>query len=303
MSVPTISVLMPVYNAELYLAEAVESILAQTFGDFEFLIVDDGSTDGSPAILRRYAERDSRIALVSRPNTGYLVALNEMIGRARGEFLARMDADDVAMQERFERQVAYFRVHPEAVALGGAIALIAPDGGQLDVWYGDGLSHDQIESAHLSADQGSAICHPSVMMRAKDVRAVGGYRPEYYTAEDLDLFLRLAERGRLVTLPRVLLRYRQHPQSIGHLQSSKQRERSRAAVAAARRRRGLPERSAPDEAVQKPPVEVDHVRKWAWWALGAGNVATARRLAVQVVLQTPMSVESWRLLACVLRGY
>src|SRR5271157_5690501 len=92
-SVPILSVLMPVYNAERYVAEAVESILTQTFRDFEFLIIDDGSTDSSGAILRRYAERDPRIWLLSRPNTGYVVALNELLGLARGELLARMDAD------------------------------------------------------------------------------------------------------------------------------------------------------------------------------------------------------------------
>ena len=88
---------MPVYNAERYVAEAVESILDQTLGDFEFLIVDDGSTDGSRRILERYAARDPRIRLASRPNTGYLVALNEMLAAARGEFIARMDSDDVAL--------------------------------------------------------------------------------------------------------------------------------------------------------------------------------------------------------------
>src|SRR4051812_8466576 len=92
MDAPRVSVVMPVYNAERYITEAVQSILDQTFTDFEFLIVDDGSTDGSRAILERHAASDERIKLVSRPNTGYLVALNEMLGRARGEYVARMDA-------------------------------------------------------------------------------------------------------------------------------------------------------------------------------------------------------------------
>jgi glycosyltransferase involved in cell wall biosynthesis len=123
-SEPAISVLMPVYNTERYVAEAVESILAQTFRNFEFLIIDDGSTDRSLSILKRYAERDPRIYLVSRPNTGYVIALNEMLAMARGEFIARIDADDIALPERFEVQVAYLREHPEVVCLGSKVQFI-----------------------------------------------------------------------------------------------------------------------------------------------------------------------------------
>src|SRR6478672_11907562 len=109
---PTLSVLMPVYNGARYLAEAVESILGQTFRDFELIIVNDGSTDGSEKILRRYAEQDGRIKLISRPNTGIVGALNDAIAASKCELMARMDADDVAMPDRFEKQLAYMRDHP-----------------------------------------------------------------------------------------------------------------------------------------------------------------------------------------------
>src|SRR4051812_4814918 len=99
-SPPPISVLMPVYNAERYVAEAIESILAQSPGDFEFIIIDDGSKDGSLAILERYAARDPRIRLVSRPNTGIVKALNQGLEMASGELVARMDADDIALPGR-----------------------------------------------------------------------------------------------------------------------------------------------------------------------------------------------------------
>src|SRR5262249_31043112 len=115
---------MPVYNARPYLAAAVESILAQTFHDFELLMLDDGSTDGSRAILERYAARDARLRLWSRRNTGYVIALNELLSRARGELLARMDADDVALPQRFAQQVAYLRSHPDVVCAGTAVHLI-----------------------------------------------------------------------------------------------------------------------------------------------------------------------------------
>src|SRR5688572_25740567 len=115
---PTVSVVMTVYNTERYVREAVESILGQTFRDFEFIIIDDGSTDSAPAILREYADRDPRIRLVSRPNTGIVRAANEGIALARGNYLARMDSDDVALPHRFEKQVRYLNEHPACVLVG-----------------------------------------------------------------------------------------------------------------------------------------------------------------------------------------
>src|SRR5512135_1833139 len=131
---PLISVCMPVYNAERYIARAVESILGQTFGDFEFLILDDGSTDGSLEILRRYANHDPRIRLTSRPNKGLPPSLNELVDQARGEFIARMDADDVALPERFARQVEYLRAHPDCVLVGSRVQLVDPEGDPLCDW-------------------------------------------------------------------------------------------------------------------------------------------------------------------------
>ena len=114
---PIVSVIMSVYNAERYLAVAIESILIQTFRDFEFLIVDDGSTDRSPDILRSYAVRDDRIRLWNQPHRGQYRAANDVLDRSCGAFVAVMDADDVALPFRFERQVEYLSVHPECVAL------------------------------------------------------------------------------------------------------------------------------------------------------------------------------------------
>ena len=198
MKSPRVSVAMPVYNSEKYVAKAVASILAQTFEDFEFLIVDDGSTDASRAILQEYAARDRRIKLTSRPNTGYLVALNEMLRRARGEYIARMDADDVALPERFERQIQYLDDHPECVLLGSRVIIIDPDGDPLRE-MGDALTHEEIDNALMNA-MGQLVYHPSVMFRRQVVLDLGGYRPEYYLTEDLDLFLRLAEVGRVANL-------------------------------------------------------------------------------------------------------
>ena len=298
---PAISVVMPVYNAERYLAEAVGSILSQTFGDFEFLIVDDGSTDGSPAILRRFEASDPRVRLVSRPNTGYLVALNEMLGRARGELIARMDADDIALPDRFERQVAFLRANPDHLVVGSRVLLIDPEGDPLCEWNFD-RTHEEIDEAHLDGSKGGVISHPSAMMRRGAVMDLGGYRPEYYTCEDLDLWLRLAERGRLANLPETLLKYRMHQGSVCHTMTELQNPRVVGAIAEARRRRGLPPAEVRPPGDTKVGRRADFALRWGWWALLAGHKSTARKHARSRLAQAPLSADSWKLLYCAIRG-
>ena len=297
---PTISVLMPAYNAERYIAQAVESVLAQTFTDFEFLIVDDGSTDETRSILERYAGADSRISLVSRPNTGYVAALNEMLGRARCPLLARMDADDVARPDRFERQIAFLRDHLDHVLVGSRVTIIDPDGEPLTE-LGDAQTHEELERGLLAA-RGQLIYHPAVMMRREAVLGVGGYDPLLETAEDLDLFLRLARVGRLANLGEPLLSYREHLSKVGHLRTARQGAVARTILLEAHRQRGL---DAPETvhrlsfAVMEP---ADRHAIWAWWALGAGHVPTARKHARARLAKRPFSPASWRLLYCALRG-
>jgi glycosyltransferase involved in cell wall biosynthesis len=289
---------MPVYNTERYLAEAVESILGQTFGDFEFLIIDDGSTDRSREILERYATRDHRIRLTSRPNTGYVVALNEMLGLAQGELLARMDSDDVSRPDRFRLQVEYLERHPECLAVGSRALAIDPDGDPLAYWF-PAQDHEEIDAVNLAGRQGSALCHPSVMMRRSAVINLGGYLVPYTTSEDLDLWLRLAEVGRLANLEEPLVNYRCHPTNIGYSQGTRQREAAAAAVADARRRRGLPPAELPAQAV---PVAQSFNSLFGWMALGSGNIATARKHARAQLARRPFSSDSWKLAYCALRG-
>ena len=197
-----VTVLMPVYNAERFVAETVDTILAQTFRDFEFLIINDGSTDRSLEILQGYASRDSRIRLVSRANTGYVVALNEGLELAAGEFVARIDADDLADPRRLELQVARMRQEPSLVALGSNALAMDEDGLPLGD-YSVPQTHEEIEASHLQGS--SAIHHPAVMLRPEEVKRVGGYRKELMPCEDFDLWLRLGEVGRLANLPEKLL--------------------------------------------------------------------------------------------------
>jgi glycosyltransferase involved in cell wall biosynthesis len=300
---PAISVCMPVYNAKEHLAEAVDSILNQTRGDFEFLIIDDGSTDGSAEVLKRYASSDPRIRLFSQPNKGLVTTLNKLIDQARGEFLARMDADDIALPERFERQVDYLRAHPDYVLVGSRVLLIDPEGDPLCDWC---TLEDQnaIDSGFLQCERGTLISHPAVMMRRDAVLAIGKYRP-FEVIEDVDLFLRLSEYGRITNLPDVLLKYRMHNGNISKTTSyHKIIDRVYGEIARdARRRRNLAELPTLPESPHIETSLTDEREKWAWWALTAGHVGTARKHARWVVSQAPISLRSWKLMYCALRGY
>ncbi|MFQ5591065.1 MAG: glycosyltransferase family 2 protein [Phycisphaerae bacterium] len=298
MHTPVISVHMPVYNAERYLAEAVESILAQTFPDFEFIIIDDGSTDGSPEILRRYADEDQRIRLVSRSNAGVAEARNEALRLARGEYFAVMDADDISLPQRFAEQVAYLRNSSDCIAVGSRVLLIDPDGIPIREWPYS-ASHEEIDGAHMEGKAG-AVIHPSAMIRREPMLEAGGYWLR--SAEDYDLFLRLAERGRLANLPQLLLKYRQHLKSFGYAQRNRQSEDARLALQQAQRRRGITVSGSTAGPDMRYASESDHHRKWAWWALGAGNVATARKHAWTAVRKSPFSLKSWHVAVCAARG-
>jgi glycosyltransferase involved in cell wall biosynthesis len=297
---PPISVLLAVYNGQRYLRQAVDSVLAQTFEDFEFIIIDDGSTDQTRSILEEYARKDSRLRLVSRPNQGLTVTLNEGLAMARGEFLARMDADDICRPTRFAKQLAYLQEYPDCVLVGSRVLLIDPDG--LPIRQAcDEQTHEEIDQAHLNRLW--PVVHPAVMMRTAAVRQIGGYRNQYNTLEDLDLFLRLAEIGKLANLPEVLLDYRQHFASVTHSRSEQQMRIRQSIYDETHARRGTASSGAPPPARSEPRCRHEQHQFWAWSALKAGNVNTARKHALATVRQAPCSLNSWRVLACALRGH
>jgi len=203
---PAISVLMPVYNAGRFLAPAVESILAQTFSDFELIALDGGSDDGSIELLRALAARDARVIVVEDKGSGLIESLNRGLAMARAPLIARMDADDVAWPDRFAKQLAYLRQHADVVVLGSAMDLIDERGGYLrtDTFP---TSPEAVASELLHRD---CVLHPAVMARTAVLRTVGGYRTSARYAEDYDLWLRIAEVGAIANLPEVLMSYRMH---------------------------------------------------------------------------------------------
>ena len=216
---PLVTVLMSVYNGEDFLAEAIESISDQTFKDFEFLIVNDGSTDKSSEIVSHFVRKDRRIRLIDQDNKGLVAALNRGLKEARGTLIARIDADDIAYPNRLEKQVACMAEHPKLLALGSAITLIDILGRSIkQISYPTGTK--KVKSAMML---GSKLAHPAVIMRREQVLQVGAYREVCRHAEDYDLWLRLLEIGEIDNLGEPLLYYRQHDEKISLTESFAQR--------------------------------------------------------------------------------
>lgn len=201
---PRVSVVMAVRNGGPYLEKAVDSILAQTFTAFEFVIIDDGSTDSTPEVLQRYQAADPRVQVHHQENAGLTASLNRGCGRARGEYLARMDADDIAFRDRLERQVEFLDRHPQVALVGSAVVRIDELGREIKP-SGCPTSHAEIVRALAEYN---CFTHPTVMLRKAMLAAVGGYREAYRQAQDYDLWLRLAERYQLANLADPLLYYR-----------------------------------------------------------------------------------------------
>ena len=211
MSAPAISVLMSVHNDARFLDSAVKSIRAQSFTNFELLVMDDGSSDSSPAILARHAQQDPRIRIFTQDNRGLVVALNRLLGEARAPLVARMDADDIAQPDRFALQHSFLQDRKDVGCLGTHADLIDEDGQLLTRAPARGLTHDVIMA---DARRGIPVLHPSIMLRTDALRAIGGYRTPFRTAQDYDLYLRLAETTRLANLPETLLQYRVHAKQV-----------------------------------------------------------------------------------------
>jgi glycosyltransferase involved in cell wall biosynthesis len=210
MAFPMVSVVMSVLNAEKFLSETLDSILDQSFRDFEVILIDDGSTDDTPTILERWRLKDSRITVLSQQNRGLVESLNRGCSQARGKYIARMDADDVALPDRFRLQVDFMEAHSEVGVLGGNVELMNANGRLLGIKSDFALSNEEIQAALI---QRCTFCHPTVFIRRSTFLAVRGYRM-VRDAEDYDLWLRIAEQAEMANLPDVLIRYRFHKSQV-----------------------------------------------------------------------------------------
>jgi glycosyltransferase involved in cell wall biosynthesis len=233
MSVPSVSVVMPIYNAARFLDGAIRSIRAQTLTDFEFILVDDGSTDEIGPILSAQTAADPRLSVLRLPHGGIATALNHGVVRAQANLVAVMHGDDEAMPERLERQAAVMREQPTIVAVGTAAEMIDQDGralGRIQPTGDPALIREKLMEANW-------LAHPTVMMRRDVVLAAGGYRPIFTACEDYDLWLRLSERHDLSNILEPLLRYRVHDDRVSRRHWVLQRLQVLAAQQAARLRR------------------------------------------------------------------
>jgi GT2 family glycosyltransferase len=201
---PKVSVVMPVYNGESYLSEAIESILAQTFENFEFVIVNDGSTDNSEEIIRSFP--DERIRLINQSNRGLVESLNCGLHSSRGTYIARMDADDVCAPSRLEAEIKLFLSCPSLSVVGTSIKRIDPAGRLLKVDYY--LANDAEIRQEMLLD--NPFAHGSIMMRRDFALQAGGYRSEYWPAEDYDLWRRMASLGELANILEPLYLHREN---------------------------------------------------------------------------------------------
>lgn len=214
---PRVSVVMAAYNAAEHLSAAIDSILGQTFEDFELIVIDDGSTDETSAIIQGY--QDPRLRPVRNPrNLGLIASLNRGLDLARGEFVARMDADDESLPRRFEEQVRFLDAHPEIGLCGTAIETF---GARSERWA------LECEPARVRCQMlfDPGLSHPTVMFRRSiQARHNLRYDPAYLHAEDYALWVRFAAVTQVANLPSVLLGYRLHPHSISHSNRDTQRQ-------------------------------------------------------------------------------
>lgn len=257
-----LSVIMPMHNAAPFVGAAIDSILSQSMRDFTFYIVDDGSSDGSGAIAAEKAAADPRIRLIVQENSGIVASLNRMLALVDTPYVARMDADDLSLPLRFEKQLGRLEADPSLGALGTQFIEIAADGAVLDAAYRQPMGAVTIR-AELAHRQ--PIANPSAMFRTQALRDAGLYRQAFRHCEDYDLFLRLSEIADIDNLPDILLHYRRSPGQMSVVNNAPQtRQAVYARLAHAERMAGrrdpfaeldeLPEASAVDALVGRKGV-------------------------------------------------
>ncbi len=213
MSLPSLSVIMAAYNSEDYLEAAIESVLAQSFSNFEFIIVDDGSTDSTPDILQHYAAQDDRIVVIPQTNQGRPAAANAGLAVSRADVIARIDADDRMLPQRLEKQLAFLEQHPEVTVVSCLAHYINTRGEVIGKNYTDLLTVADCQR-YVAEDRIIFCLHPGATFRKQPVLEIGGYRREMIYAQDIDLWNRLADHQYYtVVMPEILMQYRIHPEA------------------------------------------------------------------------------------------
>lgn len=216
---PKVSVIMSVYNEEEIVMDAIESILNQTFKNFEFIIVNDGSTDKTPEILENYTKKDKRIKIITNSkNIGLTKSLNKAIKQARGKYIARMDADEISFKHRFEKQVEFLERNFDIALVGSFTKIVNKKNGKI-LNFKPFLDYQSIKKAMFFSNQFS---HSSVMLRRDIIQELGGYNEDFIFAQDYELWLRIMQKWKIVNIPKFLgVDYRRE-KGIGETKRRKQ---------------------------------------------------------------------------------
>lgn len=305
---PTVSVVMAVRNAERHVREAVDSILGQTFEDFELIIIDDGSTDRTWDVINSYS--DSRLRTVHREHQGLVRSLNTGISLARGKYMARMDGDDVAEPERLAAQVSYLDAHPETVLVSSYVVFIDEQG----ISLGGPVAiprHD--EELRRALYRENPFSHSATTLRIDALRRVAGYRQAFETSEDYDLWLRMNEIGELSAIARPLIRVRLHAASKTSREGSQVLRFALLARSLAGQRLSggrdtlgyiVPSGTATRLALLASRPIPDHVSftDWGRRFQSAGKYKASAGFAVRGLVERPSDLAAWSLLvrACLI---
>ncbi len=307
---PLVSVVVSVYNGERYLRVSLESVLAQEGVDLEVLVVDDGSSDATPKIAAEYEKRDARVRCIRQDNTGLTRALARGCAEARGTYIARQDDDDVSAPGRLVKLASTLDASPGVAVVASWVDVIGPGGEFLHtIEYPEGA----VAGTEAVLVHGRNPVHGATMFRKADYESVGGYRPEFYFAQDADLWLRLAGRGEFLFVPEVLYRFRVQDGSIStHHREAQRRLHALAQSCRDAREAGAPEDALLAEAAGIRPVQREAARSgkgsssyFIGRTLYRNGDARALPYLKAFVRQQPLSAKGWvslALAAVLLRG-
>lgn len=216
---PLISVVMPTFNSAKYLTAAISSILNQTLKNFEFIIIDDGSTDSTGKIIKRFSRKDKRIIIIkNKINLGIVKSLNKGIEKSKGEYIARMDSDDWSYPDRLGKQISFMKKHPDVVICGGKIN-ICDENLKIKSTRHYPTTDKKIRENIFEINP---FAHPAVMYKKTAVIKAGGYNEKLFTVEDYDLYFRLGKFGKFRNLTSNLLKLRTHKNSVSNKFINKQ---------------------------------------------------------------------------------
>lgn len=206
----TVTVIMTAFNAESFIGQAIDSVLNQTYKDFDFIIVNDGSTDRTIEIIKEFELIDKRIIIIDHANIGMGASLNQAIEISRNEIIFRMDADDLMMPNRIEEQLNFMNSNPEIVVLSCLAYYIGEKNNVIGKTFSD-LKVTADSKRYYSSNEVIGLLHPGVVFRKSIILEIGGYRGKFWPAEDIDLWNRLVEKGHIIlTQQKILMKYRVH---------------------------------------------------------------------------------------------